>query len=852
MKLFSSKRRVAAVAAILFLLLFLLRPGASQLKSRIIASVSSGVGRSVDIGAVHLRLLPWPGFDLDNLVVYDDPAFGAEPMLRASEVSAALRLTSVLRGRLEIARLDLTEPSLNLVRGDNGRWNVETLLERAARTPLAPTGKAKSEPRPAFPYIQANSARINFKNGPEKKPYALTNADFSLWQDSENTWGVRLKAQPMRTDLNLNDTGVLRVNGTWQRAVALHDTPLQFNLEWDGPQLGQLTKFLTGNDQGWRGGVLMGAALTGTPAKLQITSDVSVQDFRRYDITTNQGLRLAAHCDGYYSTTDRGFHGVLCRAPVETGLITLQGDFGPAGGNYGLALSADNVPAAALLALARRIKKNLPEDLEATGTLRGNLTIEKNASKLHLDGHGEITDFQAASATEKAELGPASLPFRLTDRNSGVTSAGKNQSSKNAGLKMPDGPHLEFGPWSAGNGLATARGWVNRAGYGVALSGETEIAKVLRAARTLGIPALQTTASGTALLDLQVAGSWRGWSGGSPGFLGPQVTGTAKLRNVRVALHGAGGPLEVTSADMELLPSEVRVEKLTAKAADASWTGSLGMPRGCGTPEACEVRFHLSASQIALGEMIEWARPRLSARPWYRVLESSAQTSPSFLASLRASGRITTERLIARNLLAERVSANVNLDHGKLKVSDLSADLLGGKQRGTWHADFTVEPPAYNGSGTLSGISLAQLAAEMKDPWIAGMAKGSYEVAATGWLAADFWQSAEGTLQFDARDGTLPHLSLAEDEGPLRISGLSGLARLHGGKLQLKDAKLDSPSGKFDLSGTYSLKRELDFKLARTRAGTAGFAITGTLAEPHVAPLAGTEQARLKPESSPK
>src|SRR5712672_2200315 len=107
--------------------------------SRIIFSISSAVGRPVDVGSVHLRLLPRPGFDLDNLVVYDDPAFGAEPMLRAGEVTADLRLTSLVRGRLEIARPDLTEPSLNLVRGANGRWNLGVLLQRAAQTPLAPT-----------------------------------------------------------------------------------------------------------------------------------------------------------------------------------------------------------------------------------------------------------------------------------------------------------------------------------------------------------------------------------------------------------------------------------------------------------------------------------------------------------------------------------------------------------------------------------------------------------------------------------------------------------------------------------------------------------------------------------------
>src|SRR4029077_6853510 len=114
------------------------RPGAQHLKARIANSVSQALGRPVEIGPVHIRLLPRPGFDLADLVIYEDPAFGAEPMLRAQEVTALVRLTSLARGRLDIARLELTEPSINLVHREDGRWNLEALLERTARTPLAP------------------------------------------------------------------------------------------------------------------------------------------------------------------------------------------------------------------------------------------------------------------------------------------------------------------------------------------------------------------------------------------------------------------------------------------------------------------------------------------------------------------------------------------------------------------------------------------------------------------------------------------------------------------------------------------------------------------------------------------
>ena len=98
----SSRRVIAAVAAVL-LVLFLFRPGVRHLRYRIAGSIGSALGRRVELDDVRLRLLPRPGFDLEGLVIYDDPAFSAEPMIRAQEVSAAIRLRSLFRGRIEIA-----------------------------------------------------------------------------------------------------------------------------------------------------------------------------------------------------------------------------------------------------------------------------------------------------------------------------------------------------------------------------------------------------------------------------------------------------------------------------------------------------------------------------------------------------------------------------------------------------------------------------------------------------------------------------------------------------------------------------------------------------------------------------
>lgn len=846
LKLPSSKRRLAAVAALIVLVPFLLRPGASRLKSRIISSISASLGRSVDLSSVHIRLLPRPGFDLQNLVVYDDPAFGAEPMLRASEVTADLRLTSLLRGRIEIARLDLAEPSLNLVHSSSGRWNLETLLERTARMPMAPTGKAKPAPQPRFPYIECSSGRINFKSGPEKKPYALINADFSLWQESENAWGVRLKAQPFRSDLNLNDVGQLRVNGIWQRAANVKETPLKFDVEWTRAQLGQVTKFLTGNDQGWRGDIQLDTSLSGSPADLKIASTASVDDFRRYDITSGNALRLAVHCDGEYSSVSHEFHQVLCGAPTGNGMVTLAGDFGlPGSRRYSITVKAENVPAASLATLAQHLKKNLPDDVTADGTLRGTLTMQQDAQarvKARFDGQGEIADFHLSSAAMKAELGPTTVPFALT--------SGSGKHDQNAmnrrGFAVPAGAHLEIGPVAlgSGHGGASASGWVNRGAYNVALVGESEIVRMLHLGRLIGLATTSATAEGLAQLNLQIAGTWAVASAvRSESFPAPQVTGTAKLKNVRITAANLGDPVEISSAEMQLGADAVRVSKLSATAAGTTWKGSLEMPRGCGTPAQCPVRFELNADEIALGRVNEWATGK--KRPWYKVLQPGGKAGSSLLARLHASGHLTANRFVIHGVTSNGLSADIDLDTGKLRVSNLTGDLFGGKHRGKWLADFSASPWTCKGSGTLSGISLYKIANQMEDNWIAGTAGGSYNIS--GPCTPAFWQSAEGTLQVDLRNGALPHVLLDEDS-ELQITRLTGEARLADGKIVLDSAKLDSPSGEYTISGMASLQRDLDLKMTRTHAESArsGFGITGTIAKPQVLPLSKTEQARLK------
>ncbi len=130
----------------------------------------------------------------------------------------------------------------------DGGWNFASILVQAAHIPNAPTGQRFAGSAPRFPYIEAENSRINFKEGNEKKPLSFLNSDLSISLAPGDEWELHFRAQPVRTDLDLDlaDTGVLRIDGTLHRAAMLGQMPLNLKVEWSGVPLGQLSRLTLG------------------------------------------------------------------------------------------------------------------------------------------------------------------------------------------------------------------------------------------------------------------------------------------------------------------------------------------------------------------------------------------------------------------------------------------------------------------------------------------------------------------------------------------------------------------------------------------------------------------------------
>lgn len=319
------RRRVllALISALCILLLVVVPPSLSinRYQRRVATAISGALGRPVHFDSITLRLLPVPGLTINNFVVSESPDFGYEPVLRANTVEARLRVSSLWRRRIEVSRISLDAPSINLVRRpEDGRWNLQSILMQASQLRSAPTAQQRAGDAPRFPYIEATDARINIKNGDNKLPFSVKEAEFALWLPEPEQWRLRVVGKPVRTDTDVSDVGLLRVEGTLGRATDLGNAPIDLQVGWKPTPLGEAAKLTAGYDLGWRGEVAATASLRGTLGAGKLVTDVHLHSLHRADFLPEHNAEVDAHCEAATAGLLRSLNDIRCAIPTDTSL----------------------------------------------------------------------------------------------------------------------------------------------------------------------------------------------------------------------------------------------------------------------------------------------------------------------------------------------------------------------------------------------------------------------------------------------------------------------------------------------------------------------------------------------------
>ena len=863
-----SQKRAALGTAILVIVVLFVVPAinVNRFRLQVARSLSQALGREVTVQGISIQTFPQPGLLLSGVVVDDDPTISAEPILRADEVLATLRISSLWRGRLEIGTLKLRYPSLNLVRSNDGRWNLESLLERARETPTAPTAKKRPETRARFPYIESDGGRINLKIGNEKKVFALSDADFAIWLASENEWRMRLEARPIRTDANLSDTGTLKVQGSWRRAPQLHETPVSLSFSWEGGQLGQITHLIYGWDRGWRGGVRVSGSVSGKPEDFAMRLDARIDDFRRYDILSPESVVLQVHCASDYHFTEKQIRNLACQMPAGSGVVLVNGsyDFLPRP-RLDLSVAAENVPMQFLITVARHAKRDMPSDMNVSGMLSAVVAGKDDYCSRTWAGNGALSEVQLRSSVLSAPviLPPSRWSLIVPKIESQCTEymhrdeAANDESTSGARklpkqkLPTPDAIAWKLEPVSLKLGdasPATLSGWFSHDGYYTDLHGDADLQRLFEIAKLAGLPTPASDVSGFAKGAVQVSGEWAG-------FGAPTVTGDAQLKNITARFSGVAAPLRITSAHFTATKDAFDVTK-----AAGSFTGvhsdlqfSASWPQNCrgnGSPLNCALEFNVLADELNLDEVNALLNPRAQKQPWYAALTNTVMGSKrSKFPEVFARGQVSSGKVLLKNVTASHFSSLLTIAPSEFSLTNITADVFGGKYSGEIQADLSGATPAYVSEGKLQSATMVNVATLMKDAWASGSASVTYRGQLSGWDADELLSSATATAKFEWRNGALPHIELASAGKALQFKTFSGTLNLSGGVLTILPSKLQAGSGIYLVSGTASLGRRLQLRIARE--GAPGYSITGTLEKPTIALLREPDsQSKIRPSSN--
>lgn len=747
---------VALIVLLLLIAALVLPPliNLNRYQRRIAEAMGNSLDRPVHLASVTLRLLPRPGLVLSDVIVEEDPAFGTEPTLRAPSVDAYIRLTSLWRGRLEIGRISFDQASLNLVRNDEGRWNIGTVLLQASHISNAPTGQRRVSASPRFPYIEASDARVNFKIGNEKKPFSLLNADFAMWLANPDEWRIRLEAQPVRTDLDLDlsDTGLLRVEGSLHRADAIGGMPIDLETEWSNAPLGQIARLLIGRDTGWRGSLDVTGTIKGDVFNPQFKSRIQIAGMHRQEFSPLEAFNVDATCQGVYQYDSRSLENLTCLWPVDDGHFLLTGTIpNTEHPKPELNLRIENVPAAFGLSALRLIRNGFASSVQVSGTMLGSLVYTSSPA-------GTLTGEATVNGLVLRIPGmdkPLALPVlhiaapspQLVRRHPAKAKPTQPSTSWLLHLAAATIPFGETTP-------LTVSGDFTRQNFSLHFSGDASIARLLPISSNLGL--LRRAASalapqGSAALDLTVHGPWLP-SAGALINTGPATTteGSFHLKNAEFQASFLPDPVEIVSAQAALSPTQIVWNPVSVVFHKIPGTLSVTAPIPCAVP-VCVHEFSLTTPQLdaaalqsaimGAGEHGEFLQQILAR------LDRNKVEWPALNGAIRAAA------FMLGPLALHDVSASVQIQGRRIQFTSVEAHALNGILQAAGTMDATGGAPRYSLDAQLLHANATALAALWHEPPVSGIVSATTHLELSGYAADDLAQSAHGTFHWDWTQG---------------------------------------------------------------------------------------------------
>jgi len=825
-------RRFALWAILLLLAAWLLPSlfSAERFRRRLEVRLEQGLGRSVHLGSISPRLLPHPGFSIDNVTIREDSAFGSEPFARVDHIDCDLVLWSLLRGRLDLGRLRLEGATINIVRSLPGHWNVERVMSAAA--------PAAAGSKPPTLSIEVQDGRLNFSEESTRKPFAVTGLDGRVTIDrAAGLVSFDVSGTPVRTDLGLPPPGRVDLTGAWKPRAA---EPLEARLRTRGALLYDWIPLATGHDAGIYGLVDADAQLTGSLAVLAIDAQLHLSQVRRWESLPPVGelpVNVSIKAELDRRAGQLRFASVL--AAFGGSKVEMHGTVAAPGPHAVIDVTASTEGArledfGALV--SRLVSKPASWSVLGmtgiAGLADGRLTIRGPSS--NLDYFGSIDTHAGRLIVRGVSLPLSDTVVRVQGRRIDLAattiSATPDLAITAEGALQLSEPELRADAATGRNRLRRLRPAIRSAapgpGYELTFSTHAATAQAIVAfARNLGLsPARDLEARGIVGMTLKVAG--RGWPPA-----GPALAGSADIRSAQIGVPGLSRPLEIRDAKVDL-----DGDRVTISPADFSIGASIfaGRIEHVG-PRAHPWTFDLRSGNLDLGQAASWFEA-LGHRPAFEWLASIPGLAT--LASRRAAGTTLFNALNARGKFAAPLvsyqGVNLRAFHAAVEIGQRVVRIRSAAFRmstGQGHAEVTADLsgqlPRLRADFSVAGLRVENWASHLP-PQLAGVrgsARLEGRLSAEGTTRADLKSTLEGRGILSLGNLDLGHFDplrdaahaadwgdLAPSRGPVTLRAATLDLEVKSQHLIVKPARFEFAGAAFELSGTCAFDRSAHFE----------------------------------------
>lgn len=638
-------------------------------KSALKARLESSFGRPVDVGSFSVSLLGGARVEANYVTVAEDPRFGHEFFLRAERITASVRWRALLRGQLEFGTLSMLRPSLNVVRNSEGRWNVIAWLPPSG-APRPASGANDAAP-PRLYRINVDTGRVNFKQGPDKHPFALVDVNGIIAQGGGGSWQLDLEAQAFRAGAMAQEPGAIRVRGSAGGALS-RIVPADLIITWNEAAVADALRLLRGNDFGVRGELAAELRVRSSAQENPAAAAWTLAGSARLEGLHGRNLPPRATDPALNLRAEAEWHPAQSRVEVESAMLESANSTIRASGVVGwsAASRADSsvrvVSPGTSLADLFAIYRAFRIGVSAQATLNGNLSLDAGFSgwplaldRLVMASSG--AQFRSAAGEDVLETGRATL--RFDSRRARFDLAPVSISSAPASSPVSTRSSAPVPVVLRFEGVARRQSGVPAE---FALTGDSRSAQVLQSAG--------------AALGLYSVSLWRtaGWN-----VEGPT---SVKLRWRGTLLPFAFKPLGTLEARRAVLSSPIFPEPVEA----ASFRIEFGDALKFSVSDASGYGGRWSGSLVSAGArawQVSLAAPRLDAgvlERWTNQLPSidgaslrSALSSAS--GAVRITGRaVLNPRLpspLFQGLRSEDVSLEMTLQLAPRRTLQLSGTL---------------------------------------------------------------------------------------------------------------------------------------------------------------------------------